>query len=428
MNTIELVQNNSKAKAILAINPTASNDYFRQRMKDIGLNVIGFFTTIDFPGYSNNALRKEHYLRRIISNGSITDDLHGIQKLSSEIELIHGMIGTEVGVEYGQLLLSILFPQQSNHPETSHLHYKKFEMNERLRSCGVPSLQQIMINAKLPYADIEKSILSVFPLPTRSIVLKPSHGSAASKDVLITSSVDEVHAYFHKKEKGLFYQTDDIVVQELAMGDEYFVDGYSYQGQHQFTSVFKYTKQYRNGSMIYRYKDILADEDSISREARSYVAQCLDALKYQFGFSHTEIIRTQEGYRLIEMNPRISGAHGSSNDMAKLKNNVDQIDLYANSMLSCPLQKVTAKKCYRYYYLNNVGFSFHGLNMKMIESLTSYHSIKILKHSGHSCCATQFLTDTVALILLAHDEFQQIEEDTNKLMRYENNGTCFLKS
>ena len=68
-----------------------------------------------------------------------------------------------------------------------------------------------------------------------------------------------------------------------------------------------------NGSMMYCYKDILSDKDDVAIETRLYVKQCLEALDCHFGFSHTEIIYTKNGFRLIEMNPRISGAHGSSN-------------------------------------------------------------------------------------------------------------------
>jgi predicted ATP-grasp superfamily ATP-dependent carboligase len=411
-------------KAVLAINPAASSEYFLKRMQETGLILIGFFTTTKFPDYSSNIIDKKYYYKLIISSGMIDHDFNLIKKLDNEIEIISGILGAEVDVEYSYLLLSKLFSDKSNNPNDSVLHYKKYEMNEQIGRCGIPSLRQIKINKKSPYEININKIISIFNPALEPLIIKPNHGSAASKNVKITQSLKDVKNYLLKDKLGLFYSSDEILIQEFAMGDEYFVDCYSYEGKHYIVSIFKYYKELFNGTMMYRYKDILNKENGIYKKAEDYVEKVLTALNYKFGFSHTEIIYTKNGFRLIEINPRISGGHGTSNYISKLKNNLDQIDIYTNLIFKKPNIRKNSARHYRCHYINNFRFCYIEINFELINSISSFHSIKILKPRDNYPEAHD-LTQTVAFLILSHDSREQIEYDSKIIMEYEHSGKIF---
>ena len=414
-------------KLILSINPTASNEYFRKRMMDFNLGILAFFTHIDLPIYSIDSLKEEYYFSKIISTGDMYSDIETIKSAVNDHKLVNGFIGSEVDFEYAEKILSKLFPLESNDPNTSTLRYKKFEMNKALHDSNISAVRQILISAHTPFQDIINKLESYFDLFKTQIILKPNHGSAASKGVSIACSYSEIKEYFEGDNFGLFYHTDEIVVQELAVGDEYFVDSYSFDKIHYFSSVFKYKKHVSDGNIIMRYKDIIFDESIVAIEAKKYVQQCLDALDVRYGFSHTELILTKDGFKLVEVNPRISGGQGMANFISKLKYNIDQFDIFSQIHLN----KYLIKNSYNFKYYRCVNlynyYDYDSFDIDLLHSLLSFKLLKILKTHGKASKPTS-LIDTIALVLLEHGDLLQIENDTKILIELEKEGKFLINS
>lgn len=413
-------------KAILSINPTASNDYFLQRMQEIGLQVIALFTTLEFPGYSKSSIKSEKYFEMIISGKNIDNDIKLISELNNEVEIIAGIIGTEVDYDYAEKILYSLFPNISNNPKNSDKRYKKFDMNQAIFLSNIPSVKQILLDDNQKIDIIIQEIKNKFNF-TSPIVLKPNHGSAATVGVQIVNSDNEIESYFLEQRKALFYKTNEVVAQEMLVGDEYSVDAFSYEGNHYPASVFRYKKEKQNGKMVYRYKDILQETNPLAVNAIQYVKDCLNAIEYKYGFSHTEIINTESGFKLVEVNPRISGAHGTSNKIAKMKFNIDQFDLFSNAVLKTNVEKIDSTEYYRCFYLMNFGFDFFDINMDALKKIQSFNCIHILKSIGSKDTSSKNLVDVVAFVFLSNKDYSQIEKDTASLFEMESSGACFIK-
>lgn len=406
---------------ILSINPTVSNHYFCSKMTECGLHIIALFTHKNFPGYCKEVLNSKYYYCLILSGKDLESDIKNIKSYTNISNIICGIIGTEIDYAYSELLLSYLFPNSSNNPDTSFLRYKKYEMCEKLASFGLPASKQIKINLDNFLEDNLTYISTHFQAQEYPLIIKPNHGSAASVGVEFINSIIDLKNYIVNNNSGLFYHANELIIQENLKGNEYFVDSFSNNNEHQFSSVFKYSKEIINGKIISRYKDILSDDDIFSIEAKKYVSQSLTALEYKFGFAHTEIIYTNEGFKLVEVNPRVSGAQGTSQYISKLKHNMDQFDLLIDSIFNIKKIRNDSNKHYRCIHLYNRAFYYEQFNDQVFNDLPSFSLLKILQETGQPKNSDSII-DTIALIILEHQSLEKIEEDTLKIFQIEQDG------
>ena len=93
-----------------------------------------------------------------------------------------------------------------------------------------------------------------------------------------------------------------VVLQEFLQGPEYVVDQVSCDAVHKTTMVWMYDFQEVNGSRVCVAQRPVSSETKVARELIAYACSCLDDLSIRNGASHTEIIWTSLGPRLVEVN------------------------------------------------------------------------------------------------------------------------------
>lgn len=146
-------------------------------------------------------------------------------------------------------------------------------------------------------------------LDKKMCVVKPIRG-AASDSVFLCQTPEEVRqAYadiFGTSILGsLGNKHDTVLVQEFATGTEYAVDTITKNGEHKIAALWRYDKRAANGrSFVYHATELIGAHTREAEAVCDYSKSVLDALDLKWGMTHTEVIMTKDGCRLVEVNCR----------------------------------------------------------------------------------------------------------------------------
>ena len=104
------------------------------------------------------------------------------------------------------------------------------------------------------------------------------------------------------------YRNTEILLQEFLRGTEYIVNTASCRGRHAVTDIWRYDKiPLGDLGNPYNYAALVMQPTEIEKPIVDYVMAVLDALGFEYGPSHTEIMLTAQGPRLIETGARPMG-------------------------------------------------------------------------------------------------------------------------
>lgn len=417
-------------KAYLAIDPLASPRYLVERFNNEGFEVIALQTIHELTEYQK--LTDIPFFKIIHSEGNLKQDVAAIRAIPG-IELIWGFYGIEASVPYADQVLTALFPQAANSCLSSQLRHNKFSMLSALGQAGFNMPEQILLSRSLSKETIIENTGDFFQTHNQEIVIKPASGSAGSVGVFSPTTLDDIANYFNNAKASL-YAAGDFLLQEKIQGQEYCIDCVSYQGKHQFVgSVGRYNKSLINGAFEYIYADQLKTKHQTDlEEITDFCKDVLNILQMHNGFSHLEIIKTSAGKLfLIELNPRISGAHGFFNIMAKNISGVDQIDTCLSLTGQKSLKYFDKENIYQrlIFLKNNLNKKYLKLNTKLIQSLASYCDLEILKSRQDEDSDKQgpvTLIDSVAFVQLNTQDPSILAHDTELLLDLDKRGELLL--
>jgi len=169
------------------------------------------------------------------------------------------------------------------------------------------------------------------------VVVKPVD-SAGSDGVKLCHSFDEAKEHFHHLlstqmvNGGICYE---VLCQEYLRGKEYVVDHVSRNGEHKTVMCWVYDKRPANGAQFVYHGVIPVDSESDEAKAMiPYVRGVLDALGVRNGPSHGEVIITEDGPCLVEMNCRAHGGDGNWQGLCmELCGNYNQVTATVDSYL-----------------------------------------------------------------------------------------------
>jgi ATP-grasp domain len=155
-------------------------------------------------------------------------------------------------------------------------------------------------------------------------IVKPMRGVGSDSVYLCPTLSNVQHAFQAIHGTALFGSTTErqmaVLVQEFAEGTEYAIDIISKDGQHKVAALWRYDKRPTNGrAFVYYATELIStttrtttkQDDSSNAllgeevdEICDYAIRALNALDWKWGMTHTEIIQTNEGCRLVEVNCR----------------------------------------------------------------------------------------------------------------------------
>jgi biotin carboxylase len=99
-----------------------------------------------------------------------------------------------------------------------------------------------------------------------------------------------------------------VLAEKFMSGPQYSVECFSEQGEHQVVTI---TRKYSDPVSLVELGHVMpaplepADQEAVG----AYVVRVLDALGVEFGPTHTEIVLTESGPRIIETHLRFGGDH-----------------------------------------------------------------------------------------------------------------------
>src|SRR6185437_1735689 len=399
-------------KKILLVNPFSSAAYLSSRLKEYDVHSTALYTLNleEIPNYV--ALHKTLFDQQITD---LSNDAKRIIDSLGNAKFDYIINGFETSVKLSDQLAQYYTPQYANNPDTYKLRCDKYKMHNALKKSGMPHIQQNIFDTKIDRLREIKDYGLEYP-----VFVKPLYG-AASFGANKIENQHELHAYFKDAAKhNNFVQTDEsrgkVLISEYINGVELFVDTFSMAGQHHISTIQRYYKEYYNGRPVYRYCELERDEE-IKQKITKIINQVLDVTGYKNGFAHTEFFLLNNGdIKLIEINPRISGALGIIDKIAFLNSGKGVVSLLMHYIFGYKLFKGDNKH-YRCLHLYNMsGKSLHNLEehlkkyrtvVEVIQLVPECHIIKDMENIS--------LIDTAAFVLLGSCNIQDIEDDTRAI-------------
>lgn len=407
---------------------------------------VAFVNPFPSPVYLANSLKAANIVTSVIYNNNIASSTDNIWLNSGLFdnafnlendEITPGFIetlrekkvdriyyGSETVVEITDQLANIICPLYANPTDTASYRSNKFDMQEALRDCNVPAVKQIKVNDTLSASQQEELKTWQFP-----VIVKPSN-SSGSVDVKRCDSWEKAIQYFVNQPKKNIYNLSILswVIQEFLHGEEYIVDTFSDQGQVFLSGIQQVQRKYFNGSPICLYSETIPLNSPEAKICFEYVSKVLKVLQLNNGFGHTEIMLTKNGPYLIELNPRIAGAHGANSKLIQACGLPSQTDLL---IASCNKEAMPIayerKAAYgRKVLLQNFDEKIlKPLNLTKLTTLDSFVEAWLLKTPGSVLHPVKSLRDAVGIVLLANENHQRMVEDYEQLIAWENSQELY---
>lgn len=231
-------------------------------------------------------------------------------ELAEKLRALHPLAvlpGTDAAIPLAERLAAMLTPDLANDPGLQQARLHKALMQKTLEEAGVPALGTISSNdEKEVEAWLKKRGLENSPL-----IVKPAISAGSDKVFHIPAGGDWKSAFTRvltEPSKTTGKLNESAVVQEQAIGTEYAFGTVSANGEHFLAHIIKYTKgSPGEPSTVYDFVEFVPFDEKILGETFEYTKSVLDALGVKWGSTHTEIMLTQKGPRLIETSPRMCG-------------------------------------------------------------------------------------------------------------------------
>ena len=273
----------------------------------------------------------------------LLDDQKSIGKNYNDVEVKGLICESDPGLGDSERLSMWL--NVTNHNGYNEARRNKFLTIATLASKGIPTVQQKLCDSVEEAIEFTTDQFS--SLTAKVVVVKPVRG-CASDDVFLCDDIESVRSAYEtiKGSTVLGSPTkkhESVLVQEYAVGQEYAVDTVSKNGKLKVAAVWKYDKRPQPPTIVQEAEaeDELATDDEKSRNSGDnyrinnkhrqvyyatrlyddgciydevddpllpviyqYLDCCLNALDIRWGITHSELIITADGPRLVEVNCR----------------------------------------------------------------------------------------------------------------------------
>lgn len=348
-------------------------------------------------------------------------EINNLPNAVEEYEIKGMLYGREGKSIYtADIIAQRYFPQFANLGDSAP-RANKYAMHEACRQQGLLIAKQLHLSSSHISTAQQASINNMLP-----VVVKPTYGSG-SQGVIICENFFEVEAAVKSlfSESFTLGEVSELIVQQQLMGTEYFVDMASIKGQHTACAIFRYHKILVNNRFIYQWAELVDHRSEEARACIHYVTQALTAIGMCNGLTHTELFITSQGPALIEVNPRVSGAYGIMNKMAKLAYDTNQIEFFAQALSGVPkvypCRENHSPNGYTLDLLlqNWTSRKIGKLNIEALQKFASYHGHVLLKNEGTEMGVPTSLEDAVAHVILWHTSEQQLHEDAQAILALE---------
>merc|ERR1712060_87434 len=301
----------------------------------------------------------------------------------------------------------------------------KKRQQELVKAAGLRSVRQAG-GTKL--SDVKEFLQN----ETMPVVVKPTE-SAGSDGVKLCYTKEDAEAHFEllmNSQRKVGSAGASVLCQEFLKGKEYVIDHVSRDGVHKTTMVWVYDKRKANGGGFVDYDMIpIAIDSKEAQEMIPYVRGVLDALGIKNGPSHGEVMMTQRGPCLVEMNCRAHGGDGAWNPLAmELTGGFTQvngsIDAYMDATAFAKIPdlppspyKAVGQELMLVSFAEGIVKSTPGYDH--IKAMDSFVSLETTIEPGTMVERTVDIFSSVGSVILMHHDAEILEKDMATIRQLE---------
>jgi biotin carboxylase len=295
--------------AVVIVQPYSSGNMYAPALRRAGFSPCAVTLRSAAPlAGSHRPADFDHHLEYGAGDAEpVTSRLIGpVLERLRELDPVAVIPGEQHGVMLADQLAAVLTPERANLPELASARWHKGDMYAAVAAAGLPVIKSLCTSDP----DEVAGWLRSERLEGCDLVVKPANASGTDGVSMLPAGAGCRAAVAglagSVSKHGI--QLTDVIVQEYIHGVEYAVDTFSHDGEHTVTDIVRYRKMSSGGRMaIYESMEFLPFDAPGHDELLRYARRVLDALGIRFGVAHTEIMVTDHGPLLIEMNARPPG-------------------------------------------------------------------------------------------------------------------------
>ncbi|MEW2633571.1 ATP-grasp domain-containing protein [Streptomyces sp. NPDC048389] len=327
--------------------------------------------------------------------------------------------GNESAVRLVDALIEELAPGTGNVPEFSAARRDKWPMAQAVASAGIPHLRTFAAATEEEAADW----LRETGLEGQALVLKPRCSGGTDGVHKVEAGEDWRPPFRQLLGSVNMFDTsnDSILIQEFASGTEFVVDTYSVNGELGLVAVVQYSKSTRGNRIgVYDAEDYLLPEDPLVGVLGSYTRQIAQAVGIRTGCTHTEIMLTDHGPRLIEIAARLDG--GCGQQAARLATGDCQIDRAVRHHLDSsftPGYEIVQPTRVVWLSAANSGTMRNAEVLDAVRELASFQKLGCRYPNGSRVPKTEDLFTTLGWVLLSATDQDIVDQDTKRVREIE---------
>jgi biotin carboxylase len=347
-----------------------------------------------------------------------------------DMQVVAVVCGGEAGVNLADSL-SEEMQLLTNGTQVPNRRDKKVQQ-ELVKAAGLRSIRQA---AGSEFSQVEE-FLKKEQYP---VIVKPDD-SAGSDGVKLCHTFEEAKAHFHELMEAHDMvnggKCHEVLCQEFLKGREYVVDHCSRDGIHKCVMTWLYDKGPANGAAFVYFGDIPIDsESSEAKVLIPYVRGVLDALGIQNGPTHAEVIITDEGPCLVEMNCRANGGDGVWEPLCRaLTGGYNQVDAAVDAYLNKERFERLPDKPPSPFKAAGQCVDLVSYSAGTVKSTPGYNIIKLLPSfvclqthikPGSKVVPTIDLATDAGAVILMHPSKDVLERDIALIRQMEQNNVMF---
>ncbi|MFC5180685.1 ATP-grasp domain-containing protein [Actinomadura harenae] len=407
---------------VAVVQPFSSGAMLAPLLREAGMSPVA---VMDYEGPSLEPVRSSHHPENydaiINHHGDIERTVRNLRALSTTA-VIPAM---EASLPLSQLCADAVTPDEANVTELMDARRHKYLMHQALAAAGLPVARQICSNDP---AEVEAWIERE-GLTGRDLVIKPP----ASAGIVNVGRApggrgwrEQFDAINGERDKHDIL-AEAVLVMEHLTGTEYAVDTVSHHGRHSLTDIIRYDRaEYGEGIAVYNAVEWMpyAPDDPVLGPLMDYALAALDAVGLRQWAAHTEIMMTEDGPRLLEVNPRFAGiGHPTLTKIATGESQLTRaVDVCAGRGGELPdgftlRQNVLAV----FVKANTSGVVRNAEILDEARSLPSFHSTFHLVSTGDRVEASNDIHSSMMMgyFTLAHERSEQLYEDRDVIRKLE---------
>lgn len=421
----------SKEAAIL-VDPYSTGCCIAEEIQKRGYSVIALWTKGFSPEMKTHiplSVGNIKYTAEVDQADTLADTVSAIYKAAGKLRVVACMAGGEAGVDFADAL-SEHMKLRTNGTRIPNKRDKKLQQ-ELAAAAGLRSVRQACSDK---FSDVEE-FLTTEDYP---VVLKPVE-SAGSDGVKLCHNFEEAKEHFDVLMNSQMVNGGDcpsVLCQEFLRGKEYVVDHVSRDGKHKTVMVWVYDKRQANGSAFVYFGCVPIDSNSPEAKILiPYVRRVLDSLDIKNGPSHGEVMMTNDGPCLVEMNCRAHGGDGNWRSLCRaLNGGYSQVETAVDSFLDSRQFMITPEKCPSPFKASGQEVILVSFSRGVVKATPGFSEIKNLESfvyletgvkPGSMVDYTVDLFTGIGSVILVHDDEEVLNRDVKRIRQMESENLFF---